>query len=73
MWVTPYYEEDMRKLADTRSASSACCSVPTGPTARAWRTRVDFVKELHDFSDDEIRKVMRDNTLELLDPAGASA
>ena len=39
----------------TSSASSGCSSAPTGPTARALAEPTDFVKELHDFSDDEIR------------------
>ena len=28
------------------SASTGCCSAPTGPTARGWPTPLDFVKEL---------------------------
>ena len=32
---------------------------------------LDFVKELHDFDDAEVRKIMRDNALELLGSAAA--
>lgn len=34
IWVTPYYEEDLRKLADT-SACKECCSDRIGRTVKA--------------------------------------
>ncbi len=68
VWVTPYYEEDMRKLADLIGVDR-CCSAPTGPTVKRSANPLDFVKELHAFSDDEIRLVMRDNALGLLGPS----
>ena len=43
------------------------------PHGEALANPLDFVKELHAFSDDEIRMVMRENALGLLGPAGASA
>ena len=39
---------------------------------RRWRNPLDFVKELHAFSDDEVRRVMRDNCLDLLRPGAAA-
>ncbi len=70
VWVTPYYEEDMRKLADTIGVERVLFG-SDWPHGEGLANPVDFVKELHDFTDDEIRRVMRDNALELLAPAGA--
>ena len=71
VWVTPYYEEDMRKLADLVGVERVLFG-SDWPHGEGLANPVDFVKELHEFSDDEIRKVMRDNTLELLDPESAA-
>ena len=65
VWVTPYYEEDMRKLADTIGVERVLFG-SDWPHGEGLANPTDFVKELHDFSDDEIRAVMRDNLLELL-------
>jgi predicted TIM-barrel fold metal-dependent hydrolase len=65
VWVTPYYEEDMRKLADTIGVERVLFG-SDWPHGEGLANPVDFVKELHDFSTTEIRRVMRDNTLELL-------
>ena len=54
----------------TSSASSASCSAPTGRTARAWPQPLDFVKELDGFDRRAIRRIMRDNCLELLGTGG---
>ena len=71
VWVTPYYEEDMRKLADLIGPSQVLFG-SDWPHGEALANPLDFVKELHAFSDDEIRLVMRDNALRLL-RAGAAA
>jgi predicted TIM-barrel fold metal-dependent hydrolase len=65
VWVTPYYEEDMRKLADVIGVERVLLG-SDWPHGEGLANPVDFVKELHDFSDAEIRAVMRDNCLELL-------
>jgi predicted TIM-barrel fold metal-dependent hydrolase len=72
VWVTPYYEEDMRKLADLVGAEQVLFG-SDWPHGEALARPLDFVKELHAFSDDEIRRVMRDNALGLLRPTGAPA
>ncbi len=65
VWVTPYYEEDMRKLADTIGVERVLFG-SDWPHGEGLAEPTDFVKELHDFSDDEIQAVMRDNALALL-------
>ncbi len=65
VWVTPYYEEDIRKLADLVGVERVLFG-SDWPHGEGLAQPLDFVKELHDFSDDEIRKVMRDNCLELI-------
>jgi len=65
VWVTPYYEEDMRKLADLIGAEHVLFG-SDWPHGEGLARPTDFVKELHAFSDDEVRLVMRDNCLSLL-------
>ncbi len=67
VWVTPYYEEDMRKLADLIGTERVLFG-SDWPHGEGLARPTDFVKELHAFTDDEIRRVMRDNALELLAP-----
>ena len=69
VWVTPYYEENMRKLADIIGVERVLFG-SDWPHGEGLARPTDFVKELHDFSDDEIRKVMRDNALDLLGGIG---
>ena len=71
VWVTPYYEEDMRKLADLIGAEHVLFG-SDWPHGEGLARPTDFVKELHAFSDDEIRLVMRDNALDLLRPAATA-
>ena len=68
VWVTPYYEEDMRKLADLIGVDQVLFG-SDWPHGEALARPLDFVKELHAYSDDEIRLVMRDNALGLLGPS----
>jgi predicted TIM-barrel fold metal-dependent hydrolase len=65
VWITPYYEEDMRKLADTIGVERVLFG-SDWPHGEGLASPLDFLKELHAFSDDEIRLVMRDNALALL-------
>jgi predicted TIM-barrel fold metal-dependent hydrolase len=65
VWITPYYEEDMRKLADTIGVERVLFG-SDWPHGEGLAHPLDFLKELHAFSDDELRAVMRDNALALL-------
>jgi len=69
--VTPYYEEDMRKLADLIGTSQVLFG-SDWPHGEALADPLDFVKELHAFSEEEVRLVMRENALRLL-RSGAAA
>jgi predicted TIM-barrel fold metal-dependent hydrolase len=71
VWITPYYEEDMRKLADTIGVERVLFG-SDWPHGEGLADPLDFLKELHEFSDVEIRAVMRDNALALLEGSGGS-
>ena len=65
LWVTPYYEEDMRKLADTIGVERVLFG-SDWPHGEGLVEPTDFVKELHAFSDAEIEQVMRTNAFDYL-------
>ena len=65
VWVMPYYEEDMRKLADLIGVERVLFG-SDWPHGESLANPTDFVKELHAFSNDEIVQVMRTNVLELM-------
>jgi predicted TIM-barrel fold metal-dependent hydrolase len=65
VWITPYYEEDMRKLADAIGVERVLFG-SDWPHGEGLASPLDFLKELHDFDDREIRLIMRDNALALL-------
>jgi predicted TIM-barrel fold metal-dependent hydrolase len=71
VWVTPYYEEDLRKLADLIGVERVLFG-SDWPHGEGLAEPTDFVKELHAFTDDEVRRVMRDNALEVLRPGTAA-
>jgi predicted TIM-barrel fold metal-dependent hydrolase len=65
VWVTPYYEEDLRALADLIGVERVLfgCDWPHG---EGLAEPTDVVKELDAFEPAEVRRIMRDNTLDLL-------
>jgi len=65
VWITPYYEEDMRKLADTIGVERVLFG-SDWPHGEGLAAPLNFLKELHEFTDDEIRLVMRENALAFL-------
>jgi predicted TIM-barrel fold metal-dependent hydrolase len=65
VWITPYYEEDMRKLADTIGVERVLFG-SDWPHGEGLANPRDFLKELHAFSDEEVRLVMRGNAMTLL-------
>jgi len=65
VWVTPYYEEDLRALADLIGVDRILFG-SDWPHGEGLAHPVDFKKELDGFSDGEIRKIMRDNARALL-------
>jgi predicted TIM-barrel fold metal-dependent hydrolase len=67
VWVTPYYEDDIRALADLIGTERVLFG-SDWPHGEGLAEPLHFVKELHDFDAAEVRKVMRDNALDLLRP-----
>jgi predicted TIM-barrel fold metal-dependent hydrolase len=65
VWVAPYFEEDVHKLADTIGLERVLFG-SDWPHGEGLAQPKDFVKELHAFTDAEVRRIMRDNCLELL-------
>lgn len=70
VWVTPYYEEDLRALADLIGVERILFG-SDWPHGEGLAEPLDFVKELHGFDAAEVRRIMRDNALDLLRPAAA--
>jgi len=69
VWVAPYFEEDLAKLADLIGTERILFG-SDWPHGEGLANPLDFAKELAGFDDVAVRRVMRDNCLELL---GASA
>jgi predicted TIM-barrel fold metal-dependent hydrolase len=65
VWVAPYFEEDVRKLADTIGVERVLFG-SDWPHGEGLAEPLDFLKELHAFDPTEVRKVMRDNAIDLL-------
>jgi predicted TIM-barrel fold metal-dependent hydrolase len=65
VWVTPYYEEDLRRLADLVGTERVLFG-SDWPHGEGLAQPLDFLKELHAFSDEETASVMRSNALDLL-------
>ncbi|MBL7498695.1 amidohydrolase family protein [Frankia sp. CNm7] len=65
VWVTPYYEEDIPALAETIGVGHVLFG-SDWPHGEGLADPVQFTKELHGFSEADIRKIMRDNVIEYL-------
>ncbi|HEY8524921.1 MAG TPA: amidohydrolase family protein [Acidimicrobiales bacterium] len=65
MWVTPYYEEDLAALAELIGVERILFG-SDWPHGEGLAQPLDFLKELQGFDDHAVRRVMRDNCLELL-------
>jgi predicted TIM-barrel fold metal-dependent hydrolase len=65
VWVTPYYEEDLASLAELIGVEHILFG-SDWPHGEGLAEPTDFVKELDEFSAADVRKIMRDNALDLL-------
>ncbi|MEZ4333178.1 MAG: amidohydrolase family protein [Myxococcota bacterium] len=65
VWVTPYYEEDLRALADLIGVEKILFG-SDWPHGEGLAEPLQFTKELQGFSTSDVRKILRDNVLELL-------
>jgi predicted TIM-barrel fold metal-dependent hydrolase len=67
IWIAPYYEDDIRELANHIGASQVLMGSDF-PHAEGLADPVKFVDELEGFDDREVRAIMRDNTRNLTEP-----
>ncbi|CUU56664.1 Predicted metal-dependent hydrolase, TIM-barrel fold [Parafrankia irregularis] len=65
IWVTPYYEEDLRKLADTIGVGRVLFG-SDWPHGEGLADPAAFTDELTAFSPDEVQLIMRTNCAELI-------
>jgi len=65
VWVTPYLEEDLRALADLIGVERILFG-SDWPHGEGVAQPMDFEKELSAFGPAEVRRIMRENCLELL-------
>lgn len=65
VWVTPYYEEDLRKLADTIGVERVLFG-SDWPHGEGLAEPAAFVDELAAFTPDEVDRIMRVNCAELI-------
>ncbi|MEZ5177836.1 MAG: amidohydrolase family protein [Acidimicrobiales bacterium] len=67
VWVAPYYEDDIRHLADAIGSDHVLFG-SDWPHAEGLADPRSFVDDLEGFSDDEVRLIMRDNAEALSRP-----
>jgi predicted TIM-barrel fold metal-dependent hydrolase len=67
VWVSPFFEDDVLELIGLVGAENVLFG-SDWPHAEGLADPASFVKELDGLSDDDIRKVMRDNARELVTP-----
>jgi predicted TIM-barrel fold metal-dependent hydrolase len=65
IWVTPYYEEDIRRLADTIGITQVLFG-SDWPHGEGLADPLSFTDELTAFTPDEVYRIMRDNCAELV-------
>jgi predicted TIM-barrel fold metal-dependent hydrolase len=65
VWVTPYYEDDLRRLADTIGVERVLFG-SDWPHGEGLAEPASFVEELTEFSPDEVQRIMRENCVELV-------
>ncbi len=65
VWVTPYYEEDVRKLADTIGVTQVLFG-SDWPHGEGLADPASFADELTDFTPAEKERIMRTNCAELV-------
>ena len=72
IWVAPFHEDDVGLLRDLVGAERMLLGSDF-PHAEGLAKPASYVHELKDFSDEEIRRVMRDNALALAQRRPAAA
>jgi predicted TIM-barrel fold metal-dependent hydrolase len=69
VWVAPFYEDDIRGLADAIGTDRVLFGSDY-PHAEGLAQPISFVNDLHGFTDAEVKSIMRDNAFELISAAG---
>jgi predicted TIM-barrel fold metal-dependent hydrolase len=72
VWVAPYYEDDMAMLKEALGIDRLLFGSDF-PHAEGLPEPIAFVEDIPTFGPDEVRKVMRDNVLELISARPAPA
>ncbi|BBU21908.1 amidohydrolase family protein [Mycobacterium xenopi] len=72
VWIAPYYEDDLAALAEVIGVERILFG-SDWPHGEGLANPVAFTGELTGFSETEVRKIMRDNALDLLGVKVASA
>jgi predicted TIM-barrel fold metal-dependent hydrolase len=65
VWVAPYYEDDLAALAEVIGMDKILFG-SDWPHGEGLESPVSFAEDLVGFSDADVRKIMRDNALDLL-------
>ena len=65
VWIAPYYEDDLPALAEVIGVDKILFG-SDWPHGEGLESPMSFIEELKGFSEADIRKVMRDNALDLL-------
>jgi predicted TIM-barrel fold metal-dependent hydrolase len=65
IWVTPYYEEDIRRLADTIGVGQVLFG-SDWPHGEGLADPLSFTGELAEFTPEEVYRIMHDNCVELV-------
>jgi predicted TIM-barrel fold metal-dependent hydrolase len=72
VWIAPYYEDDIAALAAEIGAGQVLMGSDF-PHAEGLADPVSFVRDLRGLGAGDVRRVMRENALELLEPRPESA
>jgi predicted TIM-barrel fold metal-dependent hydrolase len=65
VWIAPYYEDDLGELAEAIGVDKILFG-SDWPHGEGLESPVAFADELKDFNESDVRKIMRDNALDLL-------
>jgi predicted TIM-barrel fold metal-dependent hydrolase len=65
VWIAPYYEDDLPELAEVMGVDKVLFG-SDWPHGEGLESPLSFTEELTGFDDADIRKIMRDNALDLL-------
>ncbi len=65
VWIAPYYEDDLPELAEVIGVDKILFG-SDWPHGEGLASPVSFAEELKGFSESDVRKIMRDNALDLL-------